>query len=220
MSFFRLAPIACALAALLVGGSASAALVSEDSPFGTDTITLDTDTGLRWLDMTLSNGLSHDEVLQALQSGGTFEGFRLATSAELGQLFANAGFDLNEDGNFVPQNFTPAVTIGGLVGVLGDNGNCGDDPPCTFFFTAGFLADPPFIPNTFAEGNFAFFDNTAGQDPNSPSAPVGRAILQGGSFGDGFSGQGAWLVVIPEPGTLALLLGGLAGLAAAGRPRR
>jgi hypothetical protein len=216
----RMAPIAGILAGALLSGPATATLVSENSPFGTDTITLDTDTGLRWLDMTESDGLSHEEVLQELMPGGTFEGFRLATSAELAQLFLAAGFDLDPQTlqDFVAENFDPAVTLGGFVGVLGTNGNCGTG--CTFSFTEGFLADPPFIPNSFAAGGFGFFDNSAGQDPTSPAAPVGRAILEGGSTGTGFAGQGAWLVLIPEPGTLVLLMVGLAGLSAAGRRSR
>jgi hypothetical protein len=215
----RLVPLACLVAGWLVPGTATATLVSEDSSFGTDTITFDTETGLRWLDLTLSNGLSHDEVLQALLPGGQFEGYRLALSAELAQLFLHAGFDLDPAtlGNFVPQNFDPAVTLGGLVGVLGTNGNCGTG--CTFSFAGGFLGDPPFILNMFAEGNFAFFDNTAGQDPTSPSEPVGRAILEGGSFGTGFSGQAAWLVQVAEPGDLLLFATGVTGLAAMGRRR-
>lgn len=213
----RVATIAGIVAGAVLSGPASATLVSEDSPFGADTITFDTDTGLRWLDLTLSNGLSHDEVLQALMPGGTFDGYRLATSAELAQLFLAAGFDLDPAtlGTFIPANFTPAVTLGGFVGVLGTNGNCGTG--CTFSFSSGFLGDPPFILNTFAEGNFAFFDNTAGQDPTSPAAPVGSAILEGGSFGTGFSGQGAWLVQVPEAGTSFLFVAGLAVLSAVGR---
>jgi len=214
-----MAPLAGVLLAAVLSGNATASLVSEDSPFGAGTITLDTNTGLRWLDLTESNGLSHDQVLQGLMAGGTFEGYRLATSAELGQLFLDAGFVLDPGtlGSFIPQNHDPAVTLGGFVGVLGTNGNCGTG--CTFSFSAGFLGDPPFIPNTFAEGNFAFFDNTAGQDPSSPSAPVGRAILEGGSFGTGFSGQGAWLVQVPEPAMPLLFAAGLLGLTAVGRCR-
>src|SRR4029453_2835960 len=87
----RLVPLACLVAGWLVPGTATATLVSEDSSFGTDTITFDTETGLRWLDLTLSNGLSHDEVLQALLPGGQFEGYRLPRSARLAPLFLHAG---------------------------------------------------------------------------------------------------------------------------------
>jgi PEP-CTERM motif len=214
-----LAPIACLLAGALASGAATAALVSEDSPFGVGTLTFDTATGLRWLDLTESADFSHDQLLQALGPGQTFEGFRLATRDEVAGLFTAAGFDLSAAAiqNFVPQNFDPAVALGGLVGVLGNNGNCGTG--CTFSFTAGFTAGPPTIPQTFAEANFAFFDNSQGQDPNDPMAPLGRAILDGGSFGNSDPGQGAWLVLVPEPGTILLFAAGVAGLAAFGRRR-
>jgi hypothetical protein len=213
----RLAPLASLVAGLLVAGAAGATLVSQDSPFGVGTLTFDTDTGLHWLDLTESADFSHSQILQALGPGGIFEGYRLATRDEVAGLFTHAGFDLSAAAiqNFVPQNFDPAVTLGGFVGVLGNNGNCGTG--CTFSFTAGFTAGPPTIPQTFAEANFAFFDNSQGQDPNDPAAPLGRAILDGGSFGDSQPGQGAWLVLVPEPSALVLIAAGLAGLAAGRR---
>ena len=216
----RLASIACLLAGALAPGRAAALLASVDSPFGVGTLTFDTDTGLRWLDLTESADFSHDQLLQALGPGQIFEGYRLATRDEVFTLFTHANFDLSPAavGNFVPQNADPAVALGTLVGVLGTNGNCGTG--CTFSFTAGFTAGPPTIPQTFAESNFAFFDNSQGQDPNDPAAPLGRAIIDGGSFGNSDPGQGAWLVLAPEPATALLLAAGLAGLAAARREPR
>ena len=63
------------LSVTIVSNPARAELISEDSLYGTNTITLDTATGLRWLDVTLSTGISYDEILVELEPGGTFEGF-------------------------------------------------------------------------------------------------------------------------------------------------
>ena len=215
----RFAPIVAALALAVIASTAGATLVSGDSSFGPGTITADTQTGLVWLDLTESAGLTHAQVLQELIPGGTFEGFRLATRAEVAGLFADAGFDLSPAtlGSFVPQNFDPAVALAALVGQLGNNGNCGTG--CSFSFSSGFLADPPSIPDTFAEAGLAWFDNSAGLDPTSPAAPVGRAILEGGAFDTPSPGLGAWLVAVPEPGTLLLLGAALAGLTVMGRRR-
>lgn len=55
-------------------------------------ITRDTDTGLDWLDLTESLGLSYNEVSAQLGAGGDYEGYRYATVAELDQLITNFGY--------------------------------------------------------------------------------------------------------------------------------
>jgi hypothetical protein len=55
-------------------------------------ITRDTDTGLDWLDVTQTSGLSYDQVTVQLGVGGDYEGFRYATLAELDQLITNFGY--------------------------------------------------------------------------------------------------------------------------------
>lgn len=215
----RLAPgIWLLAAALALPRAAEAALSSESSPFGADTITLDSETGLRWLDLTLSAGLSHTELLQELSPGGTFEGYQLATAAEVAELFVNAGIDVSAPAldEFVPQNYAPIVALAALVGQLGANGNCGAG--CTFAFSAGLLEGPPPSPGFFPTATLAWFDNTAGQDPGSPAAPVGRASLESSSTDPGSPGRAAWLV--PEPGSPLLLIAGSAVLAIAAASRR
>lgn len=53
--------------------------------------TFDSSTGLSWLDLTETYGLSHDEVTVLRQSGNRLAGYRHATEPEVEQLFANAG---------------------------------------------------------------------------------------------------------------------------------
>ena len=75
---------ALVVVSLLAGTAANRAhaeQIPSDSPFGPDTITLDTETGLRWLDLTLSTPFTYDEMLVELGPGGTFDGYRLATRA-------------------------------------------------------------------------------------------------------------------------------------------
>ena len=75
---------------------ASAALVSADwHTAGDNLITRDNTTGLDWLDLTETNGMSQNYVLTQLEVGGLFEGFRYATQAEAVSLWANWGVDLS-----------------------------------------------------------------------------------------------------------------------------
>ena len=71
--------------------SADALLMSKDSAWGSGTITLDTNSGLEWLDINLSVNLSYNEMLAHMQNGGLYAGFRYATQNEVEALFTNAG---------------------------------------------------------------------------------------------------------------------------------
>ena len=66
--------------------SASAAIVDLGN------ITRDTTTGLEWLDVTETVGLSFNDVQSLMVSGGEFEGWRYATTFEFEQLIINFGF--------------------------------------------------------------------------------------------------------------------------------
>jgi hypothetical protein len=91
------------LASLVISapGSAVADLVPrDDAQFGSGALTLDTRTGLTWLDVPFSAGLSYDQVVAAMQPGEEFQGFRYATAQEVFDLFTSAGIpppgDYNE----------------------------------------------------------------------------------------------------------------------------
>ena len=79
----------------LVATPAQATLSSaNDAVFGANSLTSDSDSGLDWLDLTLSVDRSFNSVSAAFGAGGDFEGFRHATSAEVVQLFLNVGLVL------------------------------------------------------------------------------------------------------------------------------
>ena len=70
-----------------------AELVSGSDPrFGPDSITLDSRTGLAWLDLTFTTNLSYNQLVTGLQPGGRFAGFRFATPDEVLSLYTSAGF--------------------------------------------------------------------------------------------------------------------------------
>jgi hypothetical protein len=194
------------IALLAVPAPAFSELVSENSSFGADTITHDTATGLRWLDLPISAGVSHAEILLETEPGGVYEDYRLATEGEVSTLFSNAGIDVSAPvlGDFVAQNYAPIVALTELIGVLGTNGNCGVD--CTFSYTQGWIDAVPDVPlpDFFSSAGLSWFDNTAGQSPGDPAAPIGRVILNGARAEGSDPDNAAWLVVAPEPGGIAL----------------
>jgi hypothetical protein len=80
------------IAAVLLGAafSAHAVFVQHDSQFGADTLIEDSDTGLRWLRMDVTRGMSYNEVYEQLDT--TFAGFALGGANDnVDTLFANMG---------------------------------------------------------------------------------------------------------------------------------
>ena len=84
--------LAMLLGSLAGASPALAALIDQDwqSP-GDAQLLLDTSTGLLWLDHTPTMDISYDDVTGALGTGGTFDGFRYATEAEVLHLWTQAG---------------------------------------------------------------------------------------------------------------------------------
>lgn len=85
--------ILVALALLTLAGlAAKASLIQATDPnFGPDSLTIDTATGLDWLDLTASAGLSYQQVLAGTRPGGIYSGFRFATTPEVLGLYSDAG---------------------------------------------------------------------------------------------------------------------------------
>jgi len=188
-----------ALFSPFLAAPASATLVSVDRLVpGDGEITRDTDTGLDWLDLTLTTNVSFADI-QADVGGWISDGWRHATRSEACQLFANAGnsfFDTTCPLQDYPSLFVSEAAS--LVALLGDTG--GEGP-----LTEGYLEKP---------------------DPTKAStdlARVGVARDGGPTIWEVLTvapasaepSTGNFLVrAVPEPSTGSLLAAGLALLGA------
>ncbi len=158
-------------------------VVADDSAFGVDTITLDLATGLRWLDVTLSTAYSHNGVILEFGAGGEFEGYRLATGAEVKTLWANAGVDIDLVG-FVSENFLPVVDLMVFCDATSHAGNLGGG---NFFdYTAGHVVSEP--------GGASAFVYTLSADPD-PTVTGRQGFGTVPSDNDNLS-HGAWLIAV------------------------
>lgn len=198
-----------ALAIGVIATSAASAPVSINDPvFGTGSITRAESTGLDWLDVTESTGLTYDFVQAEFGSGGQFEGFRHATVAEveaLAQAFGFPGLSNTAQGS----TFAAGQAAVGLLG-LTCAGTCG-----SFWFETLGLAevDPTStFPSSAPQIRIAY------RTQFSNEGIAGVTGWRGTGLGNESSLVGHYLVreappQIPLPGTLVLLLGALGGVA-------
>lgn len=163
-------------------------------------LTRDTDTGLEWLDVTISLDRTFEDVSSHLGAGGDYEGFRYATRLELEALFEHAGLILDDAGPEVSPAIHDFLSLFGseLAPIEAANTSAGRyddtvDGVDPAFVGSGRVSDvlggPP--------GMLAFVrvvpDNTGG--------PVGAL----GDPSVAFPNVGAWLVrPVPEPSSLIL----------------
>lgn len=78
-------------------------------------ITVDSATGLQWLDLSESVGRSYQDITTQFGTGGDFEGYRYATRDETMQLFTNAGISGVVNG-YQSINYQPITDFIGLFG--------------------------------------------------------------------------------------------------------
>jgi hypothetical protein len=216
--------------------------MSLDSSFGADTITRDTATGLDWLDLTETRGLSYYHVAGQMGAGQTYEGFRYATMAEFDQLVTNFGYVARNPscpvGQFCDRQFAESDLVQQMILTLGDtlgpyydsiNFRYAVDPGGAGS-TVGMLADP-FLgyPNNTGAQVAALMDQQL----------IWRAFDQGvfntlDSVYSSFGGEsksyynrnmGSFLVsnvphAVPTPATHWMIIAALAGLVGAMRRSR
>lgn len=100
-----------------IGGTVVAA---DDAAHGPGSITRDLATGLDWLDLTQTQGLTRATVLGQTGAGGRWAGFRHATSDEVFQFFTNAGVPVvATDFGSLAQSASNVPSVAGLISKWG-----------------------------------------------------------------------------------------------------
>ena len=170
-----------AAAGFMAAARAHATLISLNSAYGRDSITLDTDTGLEWIDPWLpiiqgNSGCgygcsgasalnSFDDIKGMIGVGGYFEGFRYATRSDLDTLFySSAGFDPVTSSYGDTTTLSDKVAAGYLQSFLDMTLGWGSDPNHWYGVTHGVF------------------------DDENPDAPIGSAYFFFGMQGEELTG--------------------------------
>ena len=207
-------------AAFAVVNSAAGELVEANWQAADDgKITFDTETGMQWLDLTESTDLTVAEVSAEFGSGGDFEGFRYATSTEVGEFYTNAGlsgFGTTEnfvDGDSNAARIAAAEALQAMWGVTEMTDGEGQDLDRSLGFIDEFLGGSDYrlatlevstvAPQSWATGTRG---STAGSaSDNRGSALVRLSAVSRDSLLGAESETGNLLAVDPMEGTGELI---------------
>ena len=219
--------IAIFILASLLSTQANSALISTDwKASGDGLLTVDTKTGLEWLDATQTTSMSFLDISDQFVLGEYFYGFRYATTEEVDGLVASAG----GVGNYHNYPFTypkdhvqDIVVTNLLIDLLG--------------YTHANTTESSYIYGITSD-IYSAYSSEIGRypDPNRrwlhliqsgyPSSDVGYVSLNASGLyitHDPFN-SGSFLVrdtaPVPEPSTILLLSSGLLGLGWYGRKRK
>ncbi|WP_028319673.1 VPLPA-CTERM sorting domain-containing protein [Desulfobulbus elongatus] len=179
----------------VVTGAQAALVAQNDDVFGDGSLTLDTGTGLLWLDLSITSDLTHSCVSTQFGVDGDFAGYRYATADEVVTVVDTA---LSASTDI----FAAAEYLGSFVG-------------STSYF-AGYPEMLAMIESGQAAGMTVFY---------SSGQPIYRSGIFGTTYGDQFhySGVSHWLVressPVPIPAAAWLPGAGMVGLIGVRRKR-
>ena len=189
--------------------TASAALIEADwLVAGDNKLTVDTNSGLGWLDLTESTGLSMNQILAG--AGGFLDlGFRYATTSEIRALFADANI-VDTSGN-PSQESAPAaldfILLFGFTYQVSDSSGSNTG-------TVGYhLPDPP---DTSESTNASFVQYIVTSNTGNGHGAAMVEVLLDGTRDLANSTDGSFLVrettVVPIPAAFWLFGSGVFGL--------
>ena len=226
-----------ALVGLTLSFSTSAAILSLDSSYGSGTITRDTTSGLDWLDVTVTRGLSYDQVLDEMAPGGAYTGWRYATVTDLNQLITNFGYtainhDCLEPAQYCDYMGGDNLIVETMIKTLGDTldafldstgaaydtdengaghtwGLLAAEEPDSVVIRAGFIHDRELVRR---ESGLLWTDNNDRVTTDFGGALRGRSDVELGSFLVSPS-------AVPVPATIWLFSSALIGLVGVSRKK-
>lgn len=187
----RMVPFA-ALVCSALPAAAQPLIVADDPVFGSGSITIDTAQQLAFLDLTIPVGISQADMAIALAPGGAYDGWRLATRAEVVTLINNYGWTpaLTSPFSFIQDG--DGALGAGLLAFLGDN-TCGGSTVCGS--SLGLIAGGNFVKVRFEQGGGTDgFSQIDSGGPGSPSlsnpANVSHWLVRGPAVNDSVTYQG------------------------------
>ena len=192
---------------MLMASSARADLLTGTDPaFGANSLTIDTQTELAWLNLSFTAGLSYNQVLADTQPGGIFSGYTFATSQQVADLFTDAG--IGATGEY-PLS-TPA--IGSFISLIDSTGSINGYPG--FNAINGTSADP----GQEHDAQCIYAVGDTGTEVYFVEDEIDDA-----GYGNTFSDPSVsdWLVqAVPEPGVWSIAIAGLIAFAFVRRLKR
>ena len=194
---------------------------ANDSSFGNGSVTIDTSTNLAWLDLSITEGISFNDVSNELGAGGLYAGYRFASPDEVFSLFVEAQIpDINVAGDFAHigtvANAAPALALIGLMGPSSQT-----HAGVILSEINGFSSQHVFI-NGFDLIQMPYARVREGVVTQEGLQSFGEVFTIGTSVfpTNSYEGVGSWLVkpvVVPVPPAITLLFSGLALLVVVAR---
>jgi len=189
---------ACLICFSHISNSALVEMEWDQGISGNTDLTLDTSTGMVWLDLTVTQGMDYFYVVDQTQSGGMFEGFRVATVEETRGLydFVSPLTNIDNPTALEQQSVTELLN---KTGITWDNFGTG-------YFQLGY--NDAFWGGNQYERNIGMIEFAPNNNVLTLSALATPAPQQGEPFG-------TYLVQtspVPIPSALLLFSSGLIGL--------
>ena len=201
--------------------SANAVFTSEDYlNAGDGLITRDSDSGLEWLDLTETTGMSYNQVIAELGAGGSLYGWEYATGTQFETMLANyTGYTNTSSGLSIFPNETNSIDD--LIQLL-SNTNSGntDNSPSKLNYSEGLIADTYALANNeIAQRRALLYDydeSSLSDDFARTYAGILAADLASTNIGS-FLVRSTTTVGVSEASSLWLLAMGMLGLFGAAR---